>query len=367
LLRRVQRGEFIPPRQLAPSIDKALEAACLRAMATKPEDRYASCRALAEDIERWMADEPVTAWSEPRTRTFLRWLTRHRVGVTAAAAAGFVAVIGLASVAAALAQGRAALAIKNRELVAANAKVQARYDLAVDAIKTFHTGVSEDFLLKEDQFKEIRLVAGKPGKAEAECRMALAIFRELADENPDDAIVRDGVASSLVYLGNAVRSVGRPAEARSEYERAIALLEQPVQQNSASAWHRYMFACALRRRGLILRDLGDLVGAGADARRALALYGGPGPRSVEEVLDTACCHAMLGSLAGRAASGVAAAEGEEEAAKSIEWLRPAVAVGFRNRIELRLESALDPLRSRDDFKLLFRDMAMPAEPFASTP
>ena len=31
-----------------------------------------------------------------------------------------------------------------------------RYDLAVEAIKTFHTGVSEDFLLKEDQFKELR-------------------------------------------------------------------------------------------------------------------------------------------------------------------------------------------------------------------
>jgi hypothetical protein len=34
--------------------------------------------------------------------------------------------------------------------------VQARYDLAVDAIKTFHTGVSEDFLLKQEQFKELR-------------------------------------------------------------------------------------------------------------------------------------------------------------------------------------------------------------------
>ena len=34
--------------------------------------------------------------------------------------------------------------------------MQARYDLAVEAIKTFHTGVSEDFLLKEEKFKELR-------------------------------------------------------------------------------------------------------------------------------------------------------------------------------------------------------------------
>ena len=57
--------------QLDPAIDRALEAVCLKAMATKPEDRYGSCRALADDIERWMADEPVTAWTEPRTRRLL--------------------------------------------------------------------------------------------------------------------------------------------------------------------------------------------------------------------------------------------------------------------------------------------------------
>ncbi len=95
LLRKVQRGEFARPRQLDPSIDKALEAVCLKAMATKPEDRYASCRGLAEDLERWTADEPVSAWAEPWTRTLLRWLTRHRTGVTAAAAAVLVGVVGL--------------------------------------------------------------------------------------------------------------------------------------------------------------------------------------------------------------------------------------------------------------------------------
>ena len=31
----------------------------------EPEDRYASPRALSEDVERWMADEPVSAWREP--------------------------------------------------------------------------------------------------------------------------------------------------------------------------------------------------------------------------------------------------------------------------------------------------------------
>jgi hypothetical protein len=74
---------------------------------------------------------------------------------------------------------------------------------------------------------------------------------------------------------------------------------------------------------------------------------------------------MLGSLAGHAGSGVSAAEGHDEAGKSMEWLRRAVAMGYRNRIEVRLESALDPLRGRGDFKLLMMDVAFPAEPIAT--
>ena len=62
---RSRQGDFPPPREVDPSIDRALEAVCLKAMALKPEDRYASCRALADDVERWMADEPVSAYRDP--------------------------------------------------------------------------------------------------------------------------------------------------------------------------------------------------------------------------------------------------------------------------------------------------------------
>ena len=37
----------------------------MKAMARRPEGRYASCRDLAGDIELWLADEPVSAYREP--------------------------------------------------------------------------------------------------------------------------------------------------------------------------------------------------------------------------------------------------------------------------------------------------------------
>ena len=49
---------------------------------SSPTDRYASCRALAEDVERWMADEPVSAWREPLSRRARRWARRNRTAVT---------------------------------------------------------------------------------------------------------------------------------------------------------------------------------------------------------------------------------------------------------------------------------------------
>jgi serine/threonine-protein kinase len=160
VLRKVRRGEFVPPRQVDPTIDRALEAVCLKAMAREPGDRYATPRALAEDVERWMADGPVAAWREPWTRTLMRWLTRHRTGVTGTAAVlagvvGLVAVLVVqasanARLAAALARetrANTALAAANAALTRSKAAVQARYELAVEAIKTFHTGISEDFLL----------------------------------------------------------------------------------------------------------------------------------------------------------------------------------------------------------------------------
>jgi formylglycine-generating enzyme required for sulfatase activity len=92
VLQKVLRGEFPPPRQLNRDVPRALEAVCLKAMALRPEDRYATPRALAEDVEKWLADAPVSAYREPWTTRARRWAARHRTAVTATAAAAFVAL-----------------------------------------------------------------------------------------------------------------------------------------------------------------------------------------------------------------------------------------------------------------------------------
>src|SRR5689334_1903404 len=74
VLRRAQRGEFPPPRQVKREVPAALDAVCLKAMRLRPQDRYATARALADDVEHWLADEPVSAWREPAAARARRWL-----------------------------------------------------------------------------------------------------------------------------------------------------------------------------------------------------------------------------------------------------------------------------------------------------
>ena len=146
ILRRVQAGDFRAPRELNPLLDEALEAVCLKAMATKPEDRYVSCRALADDVERWMADEPVAAWAEPWVRTLLRWLTRHRTGVTGVAAAVLAGVAGLAAVLAVQTGANARLSASLTREMRASAVAQAERQQAVTNL--YHARVEEAAALR---------------------------------------------------------------------------------------------------------------------------------------------------------------------------------------------------------------------------
>jgi WD40 repeat protein/serine/threonine protein kinase len=87
----VQAGEIRPPRVINPEVPRPLDAVCQKAMSLGPKDRYQSPRDLADDIEHWLADEPVSAYLEPAHERATRWCRRHRAVVTAAVAAVLVA------------------------------------------------------------------------------------------------------------------------------------------------------------------------------------------------------------------------------------------------------------------------------------
>ncbi len=83
-------GRVKRARDLKPDTPLPLEAICLKAMALRPSDRYDTAIELARDLERYLADEPVTAYAESRSARVARFVRRHRVATQ-------VAVVGLAA------------------------------------------------------------------------------------------------------------------------------------------------------------------------------------------------------------------------------------------------------------------------------
>jgi tetratricopeptide (TPR) repeat protein len=90
----VRNSDFPSPRRVNPAIPQSLDAVCLKAMALKPENRYATALDLAKEIEQSLADEPVAAWREPAAVRARRWVRRHSRLVTGLTAALIVGVVG---------------------------------------------------------------------------------------------------------------------------------------------------------------------------------------------------------------------------------------------------------------------------------
>jgi DNA-binding beta-propeller fold protein YncE len=55
--------EATPPREVCPAVPRELEAICLKCLQKKPAGRYATAEALADDLQKFLNGEPVSALS----------------------------------------------------------------------------------------------------------------------------------------------------------------------------------------------------------------------------------------------------------------------------------------------------------------
>lgn len=76
-LGRVQAGQYRPPRAVNRAVPKPLAAVCIKAMAREPDDRYASATDIVADVQRFLANEPVSVYREPVWVKAIRWCKRH--------------------------------------------------------------------------------------------------------------------------------------------------------------------------------------------------------------------------------------------------------------------------------------------------
>jgi serine/threonine protein kinase len=92
LLRQIAFEEPRPPRRINRAIPAELETIVQKAMEKNPADRYATAQEMAEDLRRFLADEPIRARPASAARRLRKWGRRHPAWVAAAATALTTAV-----------------------------------------------------------------------------------------------------------------------------------------------------------------------------------------------------------------------------------------------------------------------------------
>jgi serine/threonine-protein kinase len=275
-----------PPSRINRLVPRALDQVCLMCLEKDPARRYASARALAADLRRWLDGAAVLAQPEPLAERTRRWMRRRRTAVAAGSAALLVAVVGLVLVLAV--QARA-----NRELAAANARERVRFDLAMEAIRSFHTGVSEDLLLREPQFRGLRtrLLRGAReffGKLEA-------LLRDQTDGRSRRALAR-----AYGELAALTDKIGSKTEALDLYRRELALRRDLARDPRAEEDARAEVGRCLLALGTLQFQTGHPDAAMTSYREAHALLEGAsrlaGRPAPDSRADLAACDHRVGDL-----------------------------------------------------------------------
>ena len=94
ILDQVRRQEPVPPCRLQPKLPRDLETICLRCLQKNPAERFASAKALAEDLSAYLGGEPIHSRPPGARERLARW-ARRRPAEAVLLTAAAMAAIGL--------------------------------------------------------------------------------------------------------------------------------------------------------------------------------------------------------------------------------------------------------------------------------
>ncbi|MBL4847656.1 MAG: protein kinase [Planctomycetes bacterium] len=189
-----------PPRKLRPEVTRDLEVICLKCLAKEPEERYQTAQDLADDLGRYLADEPILARPPSAGERLAKWIRRNRTLTASIVLGGLFVAVGIAGA---------------WSYAQAKARSQGR-DQAEAAWATYQAADKDD----RDQRIGLALTALQ----QAQRWVALA---------PTDASAREQAFASAVALGEVAEEGQQWAFAKQAYEQAR--LSDPSQAEAATA------------------------------------------------------------------------------------------------------------------------------------
>ncbi len=180
---KIRAGHLPRAREIDPTVPRPLEAVCSKAMEFLPGNRYPRVEDLAEDVRRWIVDEPVSVHRDPLAVRVMRWGRRHRTLATTAAAL-LVATLILLSVGVVLIESERGRTKTQSRIASANAtRALHNLRLAQDAADGLMGEVADVDLADIPQMEPVR---------ERLLERVATIYRQFMAQNGDNPLVRWG-------------------------------------------------------------------------------------------------------------------------------------------------------------------------------
>jgi serine/threonine protein kinase/tetratricopeptide (TPR) repeat protein len=260
-LPNIAASRDVDPERLKRTLRGDLDWIVMKALEKDRTRRYETANGFAADVLRHLASEPVLAAPPSRVYLTRKFVRKNQVAVIAASLVVLALVGGIVGTTWGLireANANASLAAKNLELADEKAKVQARFNLAQKAIATFHTGVSEDALLKNAQLSELRNKLLKE---------AARFYRDLEKllEGQTDVRSRQALAAGYFQLGELTEKIGAKPEALATHLKGLEVRRELASLAGAHVETRLDVASSLRA-------VGDLLMYTGDTEKALRVY-----------------------------------------------------------------------------------------------
>jgi tetratricopeptide (TPR) repeat protein len=266
-LEQVRHQEPVPPRRLNPAIHRDLETICLKCLEKEPGQRYASARAMADDLRRFLDGVAIAARPIAPAEKAWRWC-RRRPAVAALAASLvfslFAGLLGMFLLWRQAASQRIRAESERTRAEAAQARAEADSRRAVellDRLIALNVGGQDDLP---------KVVS--PGETISLLQLTRRSLLDLADRLPDRKAMYAQLRSVDARLGQTLAEEDRWDEVRALHESSLREAHEAIRQLPGVALPR----------GWLLGNLSSLAQLADRQNR---------PEEAEAILTRALAHA----------------------------------------------------------------------------
>ncbi len=314
-MEQLKHGYVRNASSIQKDVPRALDAVCSKAMSYRKSNRYGSAMELADDVECWLADEPVSAWRDTVATRCRRWIKRNQ------AFSGALAVTLLGSLVVAAAYSAITTAA-NERLLRSNKNEQAARELAENQSDLAMSGLQS--VVFEIQKKLLHVPAAQKVRVRL-LEHALQNLGEVAASLERRNLVDKSLMNAHRDLGEVYYEVGNVGKqegltaARDHFQRAYRVAQRMLAINPSDIEAKRQVAICLQRLGKVEAAAGSSENAACYQFEALEvlrqLCSQENPRE-EVVFSLSVSLSLLGELDSQ--------RGETE--KALQYFQEALAI-----------------------------------------